>query len=109
MRFVLRVLGLLSVLVAFASAGLVAVGLAQGRAAMMRLGRLWYETDAASLNALQAGIERHLWPPLWSGVVFPVLDRPAPVVAGVALVLGMVLLLVARRRNGGRRRRLFDR
>lgn len=110
MRLILRGLGGLALAVALAAGALVLAGVAAGQPPMARLGRHWYVVDAASLNAVQAAVERHIWAPLWSHAIFPVLDQPGPAVAGVALVLGLVLLILTRRPGGGRRRRrLFNR
>lgn len=109
MRLVLRALGGLALVIALVSAGLVLAGIAAGQPPMARLGRHWYVVDAASLNAIQAAVERHLWAPLWSHGIFPVLDQPGAVVAGAALLLGLLLLLLTRRGGGRRQRRLFNR
>jgi len=35
------------------------------------LGEFWYGVNAASLNLVQAVIERYVWPPIWDpGIVF---------------------------------------
>ena len=43
----------------------------------MPLGSLLYSINAAFLNALQAGIQRHVAPWLWDHVAVPILIRPA--------------------------------
>ena len=112
MRVILGLLGLLLLLAGVAGAGLMARALALGMAPESPLGQLWYDAHRASLNMVQVVLERHLWPPLWQDVVFPALQRPAPVVTGVALILGVILLLLARRRGpgttGNGKRRLFS-
>ncbi|PCJ61094.1 MAG: hypothetical protein COA65_02440 [Rhodospirillaceae bacterium] len=46
------------------------------------LGELWYHLDAGSLNALQAFIQRYLFPVIWELGFTPVLLLPAWVVFG---------------------------
>ena len=38
-------------------------------------GKVWYGLSPGSLNLLQAGVERHLWQPLWPAILW-VLLRP---------------------------------
>ena len=87
MRSLLLVLGL--ILLALAGALLLAY---EGRPPA--LGRIWAEWHVASLNGLQAGVERYLWPPLWDELLFPVLRQRADLVLGV---LGGLLVLLSRR------------
>ncbi len=109
---ILGLLGLVLLLAGVAVAGLMARALALGMAPQSPVGQLWYDAHRASLNLVQVVLERHLWPPLWQDVVFPALRQPAPVVMGVALAAGLVLLLLARRRGrgttGNGKRRLFS-
>jgi hypothetical protein len=68
----------------------------------LQLGTLWYQIDRASLNLVQAVIERHVYPALWQDVIFPLLVWPAwLVLGGFAVAFG---LLFAARRPGRRRR-----
>jgi len=60
------------------------------------LGEHWYNIDAASLNAAQAGIERNLAPFLWDPVITTILLLPAWVVVGG---LGALLYLLGYRRK----------
>ena len=59
---------------------------------MGSLGEVWYSLSPATLNLLQAGIQRHVAPELWDMVVLPTLLWPAVLVAlvpaAVLLVLG---------------------
>ena len=54
------------------------------------VGSLWARIDRPSLNLVQAVLERHVWPPLWDGL-FWVLLQPALLVFAV---LGALLLLL---------------
>ena len=66
------------------------------------LGQLWYTLDRASLNAAQAGIQRHVWPPLWDPILITALRAPAwPTFA--VLGLGLAWLFRDRRRRTFRR------
>src|SRR3546814_27377 len=72
------------------------------------LGQRWYEIDqafgGASLNTLQAGIERNVSVDLWDNVLAPVLLWPAVL---VFLVPGLVLVLLFRRWGTPRASRKF--
>jgi hypothetical protein len=61
-------------------------------------GEFWFHLHAASLNGLQAAVQRYVHPALWDDVLQPVLLWPAILVGGVP---GLLLLLVP----GGRRER----
>jgi hypothetical protein len=61
------------------------------------LGALLYRVNAAALNSLQAGIQRHLWPPLWDGLFVPLLNTPAWVLPAL---IGACFLLAASLRPG---------
>ncbi|MFQ3622314.1 MAG: hypothetical protein SNJ73_02090 [Acetobacteraceae bacterium] len=60
------------------------------------VGQVWFDVDAASLNMLQAGIQRRVSPALWEDVIQPVLTWPAAAVSGA---LGLGLWLGSRRRR----------
>ena len=85
------------------AAGLVAAGLdiwnsiSESELALIPLGQHWFEISPNSLNAAQAGIERHVWPPLWQDIIQPLLEQPASI---LLIVLGLLLLVVTRRRSG---------
>lgn len=65
-----------------------AMAAASGAHHFIPLGQLWFEIDAPSLNMTQAGIQRHVAPWLWEGVVQPILELPAwPVLLGVGVAL----------------------
>ncbi len=60
------------------------------------LGKVWADFHVASLNLVQAVIERYLWPPLWSDILFPVIRQRADLVLGG---IGLVLVLISRHRR----------
>ena len=72
------------------------------------LGQRWYEIDQAfdmaTLNTLQAGIERNISVDLWDNVMAPVLLWPAVLVFAVP---GLVLVLLFRRWRSPRAPRKF--
>src|SRR5690606_28571137 len=72
------------------------------------LGQRWVELDQAfgiaTLNSLQAGIERNISVSLWDNVVAPVLLWPAVMVFAVP---GLVLVLLFRRWRTPRTPRKF--
>ena len=102
MRPFCRILGWFLILVAVALLGrdLIA-GFERGSLKLAPLGEVWFKLHAASLNMLQAGIERNVSPELWDYAVAPVLRWPAEWVFAIP---GVVLILLCRN-WGGRRRR----
>jgi len=99
---VLRVIGWLLILAALALLGRdVLRWVASGHWAATPTGKLWYQLSPNSLGLLQAGIERHVWRPLWNDGIFPILLQPVWLVLGVA---GIVLVALFRR---SRKRRRF--
>ena len=62
-------------------------------------GEFWHAVHSSSLQLSQAAIQRHVWPPLWDGVVV-VLGLPAAAVVGA---LGLLLVVLFRRRRKRRR------
>lgn len=52
------------------------------------IGDLWFDYSPATLNLLQAGLERHVWPPLWDPVTTTILLWP---VSLVGIVLGALV------------------
>ena len=68
------------------------------------LGQRWFEIDqalgSATLNTLQAGIERNISVDLWDNIFAPALLWPA---AAVFALPGLVLVLLFRRWGGGSR------
>lgn len=96
--FFLRLLGSWSMIVAIvALVADVTRSLAVGSGlAFTSLGRRWFELSPASLNALQAGLERHVSPLAWDPIATFVLETPAWVVFAT---LGLMLYLGGRRRD----------
>ncbi len=93
MRTFTRLLGVAFLLAAALALGadLSAAGV-DGGGGLMPLGALWYTLHPASLNLVQAVIERYVWEPLWDPVLITVLQWPAtPFFA----ILGVVLLAVS--------------
>ncbi len=72
------------------------------------LGQRWYQIDqalgSATLNTLQAGIERRISVDLWDNVFAPLLLQPAVL---IFLVPGLVLVLLFRRWGGTKAARKF--
>ena len=65
-------------------------------------GELWYDIHRASLNILQAAIQRYLHPMIWDPVLTAVLRIPAWIPLGV---VGMGLSWLCRKRRPRRRNR----
>ena len=104
MRLLFGLLGWLALAVGLAAAGLLAAGILAGIAPMQPLGQIWFTVNAASLNLVQATIERGIWPPLWQWGVFPLLQQPGLYVALGWLAIAVVLLALARTRRKRKRR-----
>ena len=68
-------------------AGVVALGFdlagyfSTGMIELTLVGDLWFEWSPSTLNLLQAGLERHVWPPLWDPVTTTILLWPISLVA----------------------------
>lgn len=72
----------------------------------MPLGSLLYSINAAFLNALQAGIQRHVAPWLWDHVAVPILIRPAwllPAAGGILCAGWATSLAIAANPRSSRR------
>ena len=67
-----------------------------GELTITPLGEIWARIDTASLQLLQAGVQRHVAPWLWDYILQPILEAPA---ALVFLILGAFFVLVFRRRR----------
>lgn len=96
MFFILRTIGWILLLLAIAALGADLLNWLQtGELEFQEFGRRWFQLHPASLNASQAGVQRHLWPELWDGIRW-VLLQPAVLVFGVP---GLVLALLFSRRR----------
>jgi hypothetical protein len=92
-----RIIGWLFVLAAIAAAAHDMVAWYDtGTYQAMPLGQLWFELDKASLNLVQAVIQRYLVPELWDPVIVSLLLAPA---WSVFAVPAIVLLVLCRRRQ----------
>ncbi len=72
--------------------------LSSGRYAPLVLGELWAMIDRASLNLVQAVIQRYVWPWLWDPAIVAVLLLPVWVVLALP---GAALAWRFRRRRKG--------
>ena len=96
-----RVIGWLLIVLAVATAGHEAItSLDAGTYDSLAFGALWAKIDLASLNLVQAVIQRYISPWLWDGVILNIILLPAWVVLSVP---GIVLVLAFRVRGGRRR------
>jgi len=97
-----RVIGWILIIAALAALAYDALGWARGDGFVMHTaGEVWYAVNRDTLNMLQAGIQRRIWPYLWDPVIVTVLLWPACLVLGVP---GVVLAWAFRRRGDRRRR-----
>lgn len=71
-----------------------------GAFAIAPLGEIWYAIDRASLNGLQAGVERYVSVWLWESVLAPILQWPAIL---VFFIPGVLLAILCRSRPARRR------
>jgi hypothetical protein len=97
-----RILGTVLIILGLAIAGRdVIASISAGGVDVVSLGTLWFQIDSASLNGLQAGVERYLAIWLWDGLLEPMLHWPAFL---YFLIPGFALLLLGlrRRESGGR-------
>jgi hypothetical protein len=105
---VLRILGQLFLVLAAAALGLGAWLLFTGRDLLQPAGQIWFAIDNASLNLVQAVVQRYLHPALWDSVVVPWLLLPGWRALSVLVigfvVIGALLLIAARRRRRSFRR-----
>jgi hypothetical protein len=100
---VLRVVGWLLLLAALLALGWdVFSWIQSGHWHATPTGKAWYEISPASLNLMQAVIERHVWKTLWDPIILTVLLQPLWLVLGLP---GLLLAFLAR----SRKRRRFGR
>ena len=98
MKIVARTIGGLLLL----AAGLVLAGVGGGGGgALQPLGAFWYGLSPASLNLVQAVIERYIWEALWDPLLIGLLQWPAALVFGLsgAAVLAASFLRRPARKN----------
>ena len=96
MRLILRLLGAVLVLAALWPLGREMLMLVRGSDHdFIPLGQLWYEINPASLNMLQAGIQRRVAPWLWEDGIQVALTWPA---WPVLIAFGLALIVVGRTR-----------
>ena len=91
----------------FVILGLAALGLGvwlwlSGRDLALAAGQIWYELDKASLNLVQAVVQRYIHPAVWDSAFVPWLLLPgwraiAILVVGFGVVGGLLLLAASRR------------
>ena len=107
---VARVAGNVFAVLAAAALGVGAWLWLAGRDLTMAAGQVWYDLDKASLNLVQAVVQRYVHPALWDSVFVPWLLLPAwealAILAACLAAIGTLLLLLGTRR---RRRRGFQR
>ncbi len=97
-----RVVGWLLIVLAVATAGHEAIAsLDTGAYDRLAFGELWAKIDIASLNLIQAVVQRYVWVWLWDGVILNLLLLPAWAVLSVP---GILMVLGFRVREGRRRR-----
>ncbi len=96
-----RVIGWLLIVLAVATAGHEAItSLDAGAYDSLAFGELWAKIDLASLNLVQAVIQRYVLPWLWDEVILNIILLPAWLVLGVP---GIVMAWAFRARGGRRR------
>ncbi len=97
-----RIIGWLLIVLAVATAGHEAItSLDAGAYDSLAFGELWAKIDIASLNLIQAVVQRYVWVWLWDGVILNLLLLPAWAVLSVP---GILMVLGFRVREGRRRR-----
>lgn len=98
-----RIFGWLLIAASLAAAGRELVSwLETGAYRTVAAGELWYDLDPASLNLVQAVVQRYLLPELWDPVIATALLAPAWALLSIP---GLALAVLFRRRRRRRRRR----
>ena len=95
----LRVLGvwsLLTAMVALTIDGTKSLASGEGQWIATPLGEHWFKINAASLNASQAAIERHVHPWLWDPGIISLLQVPSFI---FFCVLGLILFWLGQKRR----------
>jgi hypothetical protein len=96
-RFLFRFLGVLILAAAFIL--LVydgAKSIADSRIYIYKLGQLWTDISASSLDSLKASAEAYLPVQVWDPVALTLLEQPAWLVLGV---LGILSILIGRKKK----------
>ena len=96
MRFLLRAISLLALIVAVISAVVDAIrSLAASEIVITPLGAAWYSFSPDTLNLAQALIQRNVHPYIWDPIVQWILLQPT---WGVFLTLSLIFYLITWRR-----------
>jgi hypothetical protein len=96
-RFLFRFLGVLILAAAFIL--LVydgAKSIADSRIHIYKLGQLWTDINASSLQSLQASVEAHMPPQAWNPVALTLLEQPAWLILGM---FGILFILLGRKKK----------
>ncbi len=97
MNSLLRWFGWILLLGAIASLGSDAIAAIEGGALRLRpMGEMWFTLSPATLNLVQAVVQRYLAPALWDDIILPILNWPTVVVLGTP---GLLLVVLLRRRR----------
>ncbi len=73
-----------------------AKSIADSRIYMYKLGQLWTDIHAASLQSAQVAVQEKLPAAAWNPVITTVLDQPGWLIFGL---IGVVLILLGRKRK----------
>ena len=96
------ILRLFGYLLALAGLGFLIVDgartIAAGELDLTAFGQTWYDFDRASLNSLQALVQRYVHPYLWDPIIQTVLQWPT---FAVALGLSLIFVVLGRPRRRG--------
>ena len=97
---VCRIAGWLLVALALLLLGVeLVVSLEAGAYQGLALGQVWFRLDGASLNLVQAVVQRYLLPELWDPVAIEVLQWPGWLTFGLP---GLAAVVLCRRRKSKR-------
>ena len=97
---VCRIAGWLLVALALLLLGVeLVVSLEAGAYQGLALGQVWFRLDGASLNLVQAVVQRYLLPELWDPVAIEVLQWPGWLTFGLP---GLAVAVLCRRRKSKR-------
>jgi len=97
---VLRILGWILLLAAVFVAGMtIFVAFSGGDFSVRSSGQIWFAIDPASLNGLQAGVQRNIHPLLWDPFLLFILDQPSWVLFAFLGFLGPLCIRLGRPRD----------